>query len=168
MFLYTNSTTQRCQKEIKKIFQIEDVFHLPLVSTTPVVHLELWISPQFFEKIRNGLGETDSCRKPEVPLNLKEIYNISSCGDSSIPFRRTKPGQQEQITGKSCRTEQWTQPAAFIPTPLPVLRRRITKQSVTGLRMPPSILVHLLSSLSPFPTPPPHSFILFAPPPFPV
>ena len=39
---------------------------------TPVVHLELWISPQIIEKIRNGpsgilrgLGETDSWKKPE-------------------------------------------------------------------------------------------------------
>jgi hypothetical protein len=46
---------------------IEDFFHLPPVSTTPVVHLELRISLQIFEKIRNGpndvlrgLGETDS------------------------------------------------------------------------------------------------------------
>jgi hypothetical protein len=41
--------------------------HLPLVSTTPVVHLELQISPRIFEKNRNGTngvlrdsGETDS------------------------------------------------------------------------------------------------------------
>jgi hypothetical protein len=33
---------------------IEDFFHLPPVSTTPVVHLELRISPQIFEKILNG------------------------------------------------------------------------------------------------------------------
>ncbi len=33
---------------------IEDFFHLPQVSTTPVVHLELRISPQIFKKIRNG------------------------------------------------------------------------------------------------------------------
>ncbi len=40
------------------------------VSTTPVVHLELRISPRIFNKIRNGpngivrgLGETDKCRK---------------------------------------------------------------------------------------------------------
>jgi len=45
IYLYANSTTQRCQKEIMKIFLIEDFFHLPLVSTTPVVHLELRISP---------------------------------------------------------------------------------------------------------------------------
>ncbi len=43
---------------------IEDFFHLPPVWTTPVVHLELWISPQIFEKVRNdpngllrGLGK---------------------------------------------------------------------------------------------------------------
>jgi hypothetical protein len=49
--------------------------HLPPVSLTPVVHLELRISPQIFEKMRNGsigvlrlrgLGETDSWKKTEV------------------------------------------------------------------------------------------------------
>ncbi len=52
---------------------IEDFFHLPMMSTTPEVHLELRISPTIFEKIRNdpngilrGLGETDSWKKPEV------------------------------------------------------------------------------------------------------
>ncbi len=56
-----------------KVFLIEDFFHLPQVSTTPVVHPELRISLQILEKIRNGpysiirgLGETDPCRKPEV------------------------------------------------------------------------------------------------------
>jgi hypothetical protein len=46
---------------------IEDFFHLPLVSTTPVVHLELRISPRIFKKIQigpngtlKGLGEIDS------------------------------------------------------------------------------------------------------------
>ncbi len=60
-------------KEILNIFLIEDFFHLPPVSTTPVVHLQLRISPRIFEKIRNGpygiirgLGETDPWRKPEV------------------------------------------------------------------------------------------------------
>ncbi len=71
--LSINSTTQRYQKEITKTFPIEDFFHLPPVSMTLVVHLELRISPRIFEKIRNGphgiirgLGETDPCRKPEV------------------------------------------------------------------------------------------------------
>ncbi len=55
------------RKSIIKIFLMEDFFHLPPVSTTPVVHLEPRISPRIFEKIRNGrdgilrcLGETDS------------------------------------------------------------------------------------------------------------
>jgi hypothetical protein len=59
--------TQRCLNKIIKIFQFEDFCHLPPVSATPVVHLELRISLRIFEKIRNGsigilrgLGETDS------------------------------------------------------------------------------------------------------------
>jgi hypothetical protein len=61
------STTQRCPKEIKKNFLIEDFFHLPPVSMTLVANLELQISPRIFKKILNdphgiirGLGEIDS------------------------------------------------------------------------------------------------------------
>jgi hypothetical protein len=46
---------------------IEEFLHLPPVSTTLVVHLELRISPRILKKIRNGLngilrglGQTDS------------------------------------------------------------------------------------------------------------
>jgi hypothetical protein len=71
IYIYDNSTTQRCPNKIIKIFLLEDFFHLPPVSLTPVVHLEPRISPrmslQIFEKILNGrdvilrcLGETDS------------------------------------------------------------------------------------------------------------
>ena len=67
MYLYVNSTTQRCQNKIIKTFMIEDFLHLPPVSLTPVANLKLRISPRIFEKIRNdlndilrGLGETDS------------------------------------------------------------------------------------------------------------
>ncbi len=35
-----------------KTSQIEDIFHLQPVSTTPVVNLELRISPQIFGKIQ--------------------------------------------------------------------------------------------------------------------
>jgi hypothetical protein len=49
------------------------VANLPPVSLTPVVHLDLQISPRIFEKIRNelnaiisGLGEGDSWKKPEA------------------------------------------------------------------------------------------------------
>jgi hypothetical protein len=65
---------------------IEDSLHLPPVSTTPVVHLELRISPLIFKKILNGsngilrgLGETDSCkktrsRKSRDSVPLKPLY----------------------------------------------------------------------------------------------
>ncbi len=53
-YIYVNSTIQRCSNKIVKIFLIEDFFHLPLVSATLVVNLELRISPRILEKIRNG------------------------------------------------------------------------------------------------------------------
>ncbi len=74
---------------------IEDFFHLPPLSTTPVVHLELRISPRIFEKIQNGpngilrgLGETDSWKNQKskshdtVPLNL--IFSVFA--DSNKTF----------------------------------------------------------------------------------
>ena len=54
MYLYVNSTTQRCPNKIFKTFLIEDFFHLPPVSTTLVDHLELRISSQIFQKTWNG------------------------------------------------------------------------------------------------------------------
>ncbi len=67
IYLYVNSTIQRRSNKIIKIFLIEDLFHLPPMSATPVVNLKLRISPRLLEKIRNGpngilwgWGETDS------------------------------------------------------------------------------------------------------------
>ena len=67
VYIYVNSTTQRCPNKIIKIFLLEDFFHLPPVLLEPVVHLEPRLSPRIFEKIGNGrnsiltcLGETDS------------------------------------------------------------------------------------------------------------
>jgi hypothetical protein len=54
IYIYVNSTTQRCPNKISKIFLLEGFFHLPPVSLTPVANLELRISPRIFEKIRNG------------------------------------------------------------------------------------------------------------------
>jgi hypothetical protein len=75
IYIYVNSTTQGCPIKIIKIFLIEDFFHLPQMSTTLVANLELQISPRIFEKFRNGpncvirgLGETDSCKKPETKI----------------------------------------------------------------------------------------------------
>ena len=67
IYIYVNSTIQRCPNKIIKNFLIEDFFHLPPESATPVVNLELPISPRLLEKILNspngtlwGWGETDS------------------------------------------------------------------------------------------------------------
>jgi hypothetical protein len=67
IYTYVNSSIQRCPNKMFKVFLIKDFFHLPPVSLTPVVNLELQISPRIFEKIRNGpnrilwgCGETDS------------------------------------------------------------------------------------------------------------
>ncbi len=64
LYIYVNSTIQRCSNKIFKIFLIEDFFHF---------NLELRISPRLLEKIRNGpngilwgWGETDSQKKPEA------------------------------------------------------------------------------------------------------
>ncbi len=68
---------------------IEDFFHLPPVSTTPVVHLELRIYQGIFKKIWNGpngilryLGETDSWKKPEV----ENLVTLSYKGTESRNF----------------------------------------------------------------------------------
>jgi hypothetical protein len=75
---------------------IENFFYLPLVSTTPVVHLGLRISPLIFEKIRNGspgklrgLGKlvhetSHASRKSRdtVPLNIYIFYILSSAESS--------------------------------------------------------------------------------------
>ncbi len=76
---FFNSTTKRCPNTITETFLIEDFFHLPLVSMTPVVHLELRISQRFFEKIWNGpnglmvyscLGQTDSWKNLKSKISL--------------------------------------------------------------------------------------------------
>jgi hypothetical protein len=41
LHIYVNSSTQRCPYKIMTIFLIADFFHLPPVSTTPAVHIEL-------------------------------------------------------------------------------------------------------------------------------
>jgi hypothetical protein len=51
LFIYVNSTTQRCPNKTIKIFLLEYFLHLPPVSLTLVVHLEPRISPRIFEKI---------------------------------------------------------------------------------------------------------------------
>jgi hypothetical protein len=50
IYLYANSITQSCPKEIIKNFLIEDFFDLPPMFLTPVANLELQISPRIIEK----------------------------------------------------------------------------------------------------------------------
>jgi hypothetical protein len=76
IYIYVNSTNQRCLNKIIKIFLCEGFFYLPPVSLTPVANLELRISQRILEKIRNGpngiligLGETDSRKKPEAKIS---------------------------------------------------------------------------------------------------
>ena len=45
-----NDAGGKLPHKIIKIFLIEDFFHLPPVSTTPMANIELRISPRIFEK----------------------------------------------------------------------------------------------------------------------
>ncbi len=76
IYKYVSSTTQRWPNKSIKIFLIEDFFHLPPVSLTPIANLELQISPRIFEKIWNGLyeilwgwGETDSWKNQKQKIS---------------------------------------------------------------------------------------------------
>jgi hypothetical protein len=73
--LYVNSSTPRWPNKIFKTFLIEDFFHLPSVSMTMVVHLELWISPGIFRKNWNSpngiLRESGACGQLIHEKNLK-------------------------------------------------------------------------------------------------
>jgi hypothetical protein len=90
-----NSTTQRCPKEIMKIFLIEDFCHLPPVSMTLVVHLELRISPQIFEKIRNGPnGITRGGGK------LIHVENLKLKISWHCPFKVTAPSHTAVSTSE--------------------------------------------------------------------
>jgi hypothetical protein len=55
MYICVNCTFQRCPNKTFKIFLIDDFSHLPPVSTTPVVNLELGISPRIFENFKTVL-----------------------------------------------------------------------------------------------------------------
>ncbi len=85
IYLYVNSTTQRCPKERMKISDCRFFPFATSVNDTGGA-LELRISPRIFEKIRNGsnsiirgLGETDPSRKPEVK-------NLVDCPFKALPF----------------------------------------------------------------------------------
>jgi hypothetical protein len=76
IYIYVNSTTQRCPNKIIKIFLLEGFFHLPPVSLTPVANLELRISLRIFEKIRNGPNGTVKRGKIGHLLTFKSKLKI--------------------------------------------------------------------------------------------
>ncbi len=53
IYIYVNSTIQRCSDKIIKIFLIEDFFHLPPVSATPVANTATRWSTLSCEYLRN-------------------------------------------------------------------------------------------------------------------
>ncbi len=70
---------------------IEIFFHLPPESTTPVVHLEMRISPQILEKIWNGpngilkgLGETDSWKNHKLKISWHCPFKYILLGDITV------------------------------------------------------------------------------------
>ena len=92
IYIYVYSTTQRCPYKIIKILQLKGFFHLPLLPMTTMVHFELQISPQIYEKIWNGpngilrgLGETDSWKKPEVENHVTlSLYRDSEKSENIL------------------------------------------------------------------------------------
>ncbi len=72
IYIYANSTTQRCPKEIMQIFLIADFFHLHRCQRRRWCTLSCEYLREFSNKLNGpngiirGLRETDLCRKPEV------------------------------------------------------------------------------------------------------
>ncbi len=86
IYIYVSSTTQKWPNKIIKFFLIEDFFHLPPVSLTPVANLELRISPRICEKIWNGLdgilrgwGETDLWKEAEAKNLVTLSLSVQAC-----------------------------------------------------------------------------------------
>ncbi len=79
MYLYVNSTTKSVPKNNEN-FLIEDFIHLLPVSMTPVVHLELRISPRILEKTQ-GLGGN---------WFMKNTWNWSRKSRGTVPLKVVK------------------------------------------------------------------------------
>ncbi len=84
IYIYVSSTTQRWPNKIIENFLIDDFYHLPPVSLTPVANLELRISPRILEKIRNG-------RNSGAGGKLIHEKNQKQKISWHCPFKRAKP-----------------------------------------------------------------------------
>jgi hypothetical protein len=97
--MYVNSTAQRCPNKIIKTILIEDFFPLPSVSTTPVVHLELRISPRMriFEiqngpsGILRGLGETETCKTLKSKISWHCPFKLHPTCSAVVIILQTSP-----------------------------------------------------------------------------
>ncbi len=76
IYIYVNSTIQRCPNKIIKIFSDWRFFPFATSVNDTVANFELQISPQIFEKIQNGpygilrgLGETDSWKNQKSKIS---------------------------------------------------------------------------------------------------
>ncbi len=100
IYLYANSTTQRCPKEIMKTFLIEDFFHLTLV-----VHLELRISPRIFKKIWNGLNAI-----------IRGWPTLHPQLSNAAPFNwaMLHPVLTHAASWTLCHTAPWTEPCCTL------------------------------------------------------
>jgi hypothetical protein len=55
---------------------IEDFFHLPTLSTTPMVHLELRISPQILKKLEMALMVYSGAWEKLIHEKKPEVENL--------------------------------------------------------------------------------------------
>jgi hypothetical protein len=87
---------------------IEDFLHLPPESTTPVVHLELQISPPIFEKIRNG---PNGILRGLGGKLIQEKKNRSQKSRDTVPLRHpTVPSLEAGVEphGSHCPCRMWS------------------------------------------------------------
>jgi hypothetical protein len=84
--IYLNLYKPKMSKQ-NTTFVIHDFFHLPLVSMTTVVHLELRIFPEIFKKLETALmGYSEAWRKLIIENNRKQksratvpiLYNLQN------------------------------------------------------------------------------------------
>jgi hypothetical protein len=79
IYLYANSITQRCPKEIIKIFLVEDFFHLPLASMIDVLMITLLLlhyTKSSSTSRQRLYSEKEHCTKAWKPFSVGTLNNI--------------------------------------------------------------------------------------------
>jgi hypothetical protein len=86
MLALLHTGVQMSNVQIMEIYLFDDFFHLPLVSTTPVVHLELRISQRICKKFKTALmvysgawgkliHKKTTCQKSRGTVPLSFLYS---------------------------------------------------------------------------------------------